>query len=88
MNDFESLNYSSEIDLPTKPQRGFPIRVSPPFGGQAKATPFGRGQSSTAMPVERRTTHLVLQVVLSPQHATRSEPNESFARAITHDLAL
>ena len=40
------------------------------------------------MLVERRTTHLVLQVVLSPQHATRSEPNESFSQAITHDLAL
>ena len=40
------------------------------------------------MPVERRTTHLLLQVVLSPQHATRSEPNGSFSQAITHDLAL
>ena len=60
----------------------------PLFSFNVEAHPLGRSQSSTAMPVGRRTTHLVLQVVLSPQHATRSEPNGSFARAITHDLAL
>ena len=58
------------------------------FSLNVETHPFRRGQSSTAMPVERRTTHLLLQVVLPPQHATRSEPNGSFARAITHYLAL
>ena len=58
------------------------------FSLNVEPTLFGYGQSSTVMPVERRTTYLVLQVELSPQHATRSEPNGSFSRAIAHDLAL